>query len=116
MVLACNGKSTVLNALMEMMGPDYAMKAGGDLLLAKRNNDHPTALTDLHGKRLVACIETDDGRRLAESLVKELTGGDPIRGVVCGKISGNSCRRTKSFLPAIIGRRFAAQIMLFGEG
>ena len=36
-------------------------------------------MTDLHGKRFVACIETDDGRRLAESLVKELTGGDPIR-------------------------------------
>ena len=74
-----NGKSTVLNTLMEMLGPDYSMKAGADLLLMKRNTDHPTALTDLHGRRLVACIETDDGRRLAEALVKELTGGDPIR-------------------------------------
>ena len=55
------------------------MKATADLLLMKRDTDHPTALTDLHGKRLVACIETDDGRRLAEALVKELTGGDPIR-------------------------------------
>jgi putative DNA primase/helicase len=74
-----NGKSTILNALMEVLGADYAMKAGADLLLAKRDSDHPTALTDLHGKRLAVCIETDDGRRLAESLVKELTGGDPIR-------------------------------------
>jgi putative DNA primase/helicase len=64
---------------MEMLGPDYSMKATADLLLMKRDTDHPTALTDLHGKRLIACIETDDGRRLAEALVKELTGGDPIR-------------------------------------
>ena len=77
--IGANGKSTILNALMEMMGPDYSMKATADLLLMKRDSDHPTALTDLHGKRLVACIETDDGRRLAEALVKELTGGDPIR-------------------------------------
>jgi putative DNA primase/helicase len=77
--VGANGKSTILNALMEMLGPDYAMKATADLLLMKRDNAHPTALTDLHGKRLVACIETDEGRRLAEALVKELTGGDPIR-------------------------------------
>ncbi len=77
--VGANGKSTILNVLMEMLGPDYAMKAAADLLLMKHGNDHPTALTDLHGKRFVACIETDDGRRLAESMVKELTGGDAIR-------------------------------------
>lgn len=77
--IGANGKSTILNALMEMMGADYSMKATADLLLIKHDAAHPTALTDLHGKRLVACIETDEGRRLAEALVKELTGGDPIR-------------------------------------
>jgi putative DNA primase/helicase len=76
--IGANGKSTVLNIGMEMLGP-YAMKAPAELLLAKRDSGHPTALTDLHGKRLASCIETDDGRRLAEALVKELTGGDPIR-------------------------------------
>ena len=74
-----NGKSTILNALMDILGLDYAMKANTNLLLRRRNPDHPTGLTDLHGKRLVACIESDDGRCLAEALVKELTGGDPIR-------------------------------------
>jgi putative DNA primase/helicase len=77
--IGANGKSTILNALMEMLGLDYSMKATADLLLMKRDSAHPTALTDLHGKRLVACIETDEGRKLAEALVKELTGGDPIR-------------------------------------
>jgi putative DNA primase/helicase len=47
--------------------------------LAKRNDSHPTERADLHGKRLVACVESDKNRRLAESLVKELTGGDTIK-------------------------------------
>ncbi len=77
--VGANGKSTVANTIMEMFGTDYSMKAAADLLLQKCGGEHPTALTDLHGKRFVACIETEDNRRLAESLVKELTGGDPIR-------------------------------------
>lgn len=74
-----NGKSTFLNVILKLLGPDYAMKAPTDLLLAKKNESHPTELADLHGKRFVACVEAEDGRRLAESLVKELTGGDRIR-------------------------------------
>jgi putative DNA primase/helicase len=72
-----NGKSTVLNALLEALG-DYAMQAAPDLLIAKRNS-HPTELADLFGGRLVASIEVEDGRRLAESLVKQLTGGDRVK-------------------------------------
>jgi len=72
-----NGKSTLLDVLLELLG-DYAAKAPSDLLLAQRDDTHPTALADLHGKRLVTCVETGDGRRLAETLVKEMTGGDRI--------------------------------------
>lgn len=74
-----NGKSTILGTLMNVMGPDYAMKAMPDMLMAKQYESHPTALADLFGKRLVVAIETDAGRRLNESMVKELTGGDVIR-------------------------------------
>ncbi len=73
-----NGKSTILAMFEAVLGPDYSMKAPSGLLMAKQN-EHPTALADLQGKRFVSCIETDDGQRLAESLVKELTGGDNIR-------------------------------------
>ena len=38
------------------------MKAPSDLLLQKHGESHPTGLTDLAGKLLVACIETDEGR------------------------------------------------------
>jgi putative DNA primase/helicase len=74
-----NGKSTLLNALLETLGSDYAMQAPAALLMAKRGEHHPTELCDLHGKRLVVANETEDGARLAESLVKQLTGGESIR-------------------------------------
>ncbi|HUT91967.1 MAG TPA: phage/plasmid primase, P4 family, partial [Thermoguttaceae bacterium] len=77
--IGANGKSTLVSTLLEMLGSDYSMKAPADFLVAKRDEAHPTGLADLAGKRLVACQETEDGRRLAESLVKELTGGDPQR-------------------------------------
>ena len=77
--IGANGKSTFAELLLKLFGPDYAMKAAPDLLLAKHNDSHPTERADLFGKRFVACIETEDGRRLAESLVKELTGGDRVR-------------------------------------
>jgi putative DNA primase/helicase len=72
-----NGKSTLVNAVMEALG-DYAQQTAPDLLLVKRGA-HPTELADLFGARLVASVEVDEGRRLAESLVKQLTGRDPIK-------------------------------------
>ncbi len=72
-----NGKSTILNALLSAAG-GYGMQAAPDLLIAKRGG-HPTEVADLFGMRLVASIEVEDGRRLAEALVKSLTGGDKVR-------------------------------------
>ena len=74
-----NGKSTFLNTILELLGADYAMKAPPELLIAKHGTTHPTELADLFGKRFVAAIEVEDGRRFAESLMKELTGGDKVR-------------------------------------
>lgn len=74
-----NGKSTLVNVILDLLGRDYAMKAPTDFLMAKRSDSHPTEKADLFGKRFVACVETEDGRRLSESLVKELTGGDRVR-------------------------------------
>jgi len=41
---------------------------------------HPTELAELKGRRFVASVEVEEGRKLAESLVKQLTGGEKIRG------------------------------------
>lgn len=74
-----NGKSTLLNAVMDAVGTDYSLKAVADLLLAKKHDSHPTERADLFGMRIVVCTETADGRGMNEALVKELTGGDKIR-------------------------------------
>ncbi len=73
-----NGKSVFIGTIEAMLGTDYAMHAPPDLLMVKRHESHPTERASLFGKRLVTCIETESGRRLAESLVKELTGADKI--------------------------------------
>lgn len=73
-----NGKSTFLGAIQHASG-DYAITVNADLLISKSQDDHPTGVADLQGRRFVATIEVEDGRRLAESLVKSLTGGDRIR-------------------------------------
>lgn len=77
--LGSNGKSTLIEALREIMG-DYQTKTQTDTLTEKRspssgpNND----IAALHGARFVSAIEANANRKLAESLVKELTGDDTV--------------------------------------
>jgi putative DNA primase/helicase len=68
-----NGKSTMLDTIMDLAGT-YAGKAPPDLLMAKRGESHPTEVADLMGKRLVIASETEEGRKLRTSFVKEATG------------------------------------------
>ena len=71
-----NGKSTTERALLGGVGC-YAKKAVNDLLVVARSERHPTEIADLAGSRLVFCEEIQDGKHLAEALVKDLTGGAP---------------------------------------
>src|SRR5262249_44200713 len=73
-----NGKSTLLTALFEILGPDYAIAAPPGLLTVKKGERHPTELATLFGKRLVVDSETAEGAQFNETLVKQLTGGDKI--------------------------------------
>jgi putative DNA primase/helicase len=75
-----NGKSTFLNALCGTLGLDYAAKSDHRLLMANHAGRHTTERMDLHGRRLVVASETEAGALLAEAQIKELTGGEPIRG------------------------------------
>jgi putative DNA primase/helicase len=74
-----NGKSTLINAVFGAVGKDYAMKAAPELLMASHGDRHPTERADLFGMRLVVASETQQGRRLNEAFVKDITGGEPIR-------------------------------------
>jgi putative DNA primase/helicase len=73
-----NGKSTFLTLLLTMFG-DYGIQSVSELLMQRANETHPTERADLFGRRFVATIETDQGKRMAEALLKQLTGGDAIR-------------------------------------
>jgi putative DNA primase/helicase len=63
---------------MGLLGPDYTMRAPPELLKVKKGDSHPTERAALFGKRLVVAIETGEGARINETMVKELTGSDPI--------------------------------------
>lgn len=72
-----NGKSVFLNTISGIMG-DYATTASVETFIDSKTQSHPTDLAALRGARLVTAIETEEGRRWAESKLKALTGGDRI--------------------------------------
>ena len=73
-----NGKTTLMNALRSITG-DYGISLASDVLIDTGHDNHSTGITDLRGARFVTATETEEGRRFNESLVKQLTGGDPIK-------------------------------------
>src|SRR5215471_21647987 len=68
------GKSTFLNIAKALLGP-YGTQAEMSTFLHKDRETIRNDLADLAGMRLVSAIETDAGKRLAASLMKQLTGG-----------------------------------------
>ena len=75
-----NGKSTLMQALAGVLA-DYAATLAAETLLA-RKGDAALVLNDLaslQGARFVVAVESDMGRRLAEALVKQLTGGEAVK-------------------------------------
>ena len=72
-----NGKSVFVNVVSTVLG-DYATTAPIDMFMATTGERHPTDMAGLRGARLVAAVETEQGRRWAESKLKALTGGDKI--------------------------------------
>jgi putative DNA primase/helicase len=72
-----NGKSVLLSTVAGILG-DYHRTAPIETFTAANGERHPTDLAGLRGARLVSATETEEGRRWAESRVKQLTGGDII--------------------------------------
>jgi putative DNA primase/helicase len=75
--IGANGKSTLLRTIIDLLC-DYATWTPTQTLLAKRSEAIDNDLARLRGARFVGATETDGGRRLAEELVKRLTGGDKV--------------------------------------
>jgi putative DNA primase/helicase len=73
-----NGKSVFLKTIESILA-DYSTHCPADALMVKqRDGGANNEIARLRGARFVAAVETDEGKRLSESLVKELTGGDTI--------------------------------------
>jgi putative DNA primase/helicase len=72
-----NGKSVFVNTLKELFG-DYSAIISSETILARKHSQQTNDLARLPGRRLVITSELEEGSRWNESLVKSLTGGDPI--------------------------------------
>jgi putative DNA primase/helicase len=70
-----NGKSTMIE-VMEMVLSDYARRTPIATFLKQRPGNIPNDIARLRGSRFVWGAENDQDVRLAESLIKEMTGGD----------------------------------------
>jgi putative DNA primase/helicase len=75
--VGANGKSTFVETIAAMLG-DYAMQTPTETLMMRRSDAPTNDLARLQGARFVSAAETEEDRRLAESKVKAMTGGDTV--------------------------------------
>jgi putative DNA primase/helicase len=73
-----NGKGVFLHTVSHIFG-DYCAAAAIETFTESKTDRHPTELACLRGARLVTATETEAGRHWAESRIKTLTGGDPVK-------------------------------------
>ena len=74
-----NGKSKFHGAIQSVLGP-YATIPHKSLLIAGRFEQHATVKADLFRKRLAVASETKQAEALDDESVKNLTGGDRLKG------------------------------------
>ncbi|MBS5816072.1 MAG: DNA primase [Enterococcus casseliflavus] len=73
-----NGKSVFLDTISYIMG-SYATNMQADtIMVRKANGGANTDIARLKGARLVTSSEPNEGVRMDEGLVKQLTGGDKV--------------------------------------
>src|SRR5690606_28494486 len=78
--LGANGKSTFMEALARLMGP-YAQVLPPEAItgdLQRRGDQATPEFARLPGARMVRCAELPRGQGIKESVLKMLTGGEPI--------------------------------------
>lgn len=74
-----NGKTTFLDVISNIMGT-YASHAQPEtvMLNSKQGNSAMTDIARLKGARFVTTVEPNEGVKLNEGLIKQLTGGDKV--------------------------------------
>ena len=59
---------------------DYSKTASSQTLVAKGSSSIGDDLVDLVSARLISVSETEAGEALAEAKIKQMTGGDVLKG------------------------------------
>ncbi|WP_367899796.1 phage/plasmid primase, P4 family [Bacillus pseudomycoides] len=72
-----NGKSTFINTIKDLMG-EYGKQAKADTFIKKKDTGANNDIARLVGARFVSAIESEEGEKLSESFVKQITGGEPV--------------------------------------
>lgn len=72
-----NGKSTFINTIKKLMG-DYGSQTKSDTFIKKKDTGANNDIARLANARFVSAVESEEGEKLQESLVKTITGGEPI--------------------------------------
>lgn len=75
---SANGKSVFIKTIGTLLG-DYAQAASFETFLSKKqgniaNND----IARMQGKRFISAVEAEENRRLAENVIKQVTGKDVV--------------------------------------
>ena len=73
-----NGKSTFYGVLKILLGELMTTVPIAALLAAKSDNNFDYHKASMEGKRVVLTDEIPEGRKLSDSQVKAMTGGDPM--------------------------------------
>ena len=63
------------NTLLELFG-DYARSAPTETFMRRRGEGISNDIARLRGTRLVTTVEAEEGKRLSEPLIKQITGND----------------------------------------
>ena len=72
-----NGKSTFIITVMKLMG-DYATSTPTETFMQKKGDQASNDIARLKGTRFVSAMEAEYGGKLAEAVIKRLTGDDVI--------------------------------------
>jgi putative DNA primase/helicase len=70
-----NGKSAFLNTIMTLLG-DYAIATPTETFMKKNGEQISNDIARLRGTRFVTTTEAEQGKRLSEPLIKQITGND----------------------------------------
>jgi putative DNA primase/helicase len=72
-----NGKSTFLNTILNLLG-DYAASTQTETFIKQNAERISNDIARLRGTRFVTTTETEQGKRLSEPLIKQITGNDKL--------------------------------------